>query len=80
MGALALVMGGQMMGLYTIPFPVAPQYRPKQGGLIGAFLLGLLFGAVSSPCATPALVVILSFVATQGELTRDQGRFQLAEP
>ncbi|QIK37125.1 cytochrome c biogenesis protein CcdA [Caldichromatium japonicum] len=67
-GALALIMGGQMMGLYTIPFPVAPQYRPKQSGLIGAFLLGLFFGAVSSPCATPVLVVILSFVATQGEV------------
>ena len=36
--------------------------------MLGAFLLGLLFGAVSSPCATPVLVVILAFVATQGQV------------
>ncbi len=67
-GLLVLVMGGQMMGFYAIPWPVRLRYRPKQGGLIGAFLLGLFFGVVSSPCATPVLVVILSFVATQGEV------------
>jgi cytochrome c biogenesis protein CcdA len=67
-GLVALVMGGQMMGFYAIPWPVPPQYQPKQGGLIGAFLLGLFFGVVSSPCATPVLVVILSFVATQGQV------------
>lgn len=67
-GLLALVMGGQMMGLYAIPMPVPPQYRPKRGGLVGALLLGLFFGVVSSPCATPVLVVILSYVATQGQV------------
>jgi cytochrome c biogenesis protein CcdA len=67
-GLVALVMGGQMMGLYAIPLPVPPRYRPKQGGPIGAFLLGLFFGVVSSPCATPVLVVILSYVATRGQV------------
>ncbi len=32
----------------------------------GAFLLGLLTGTVSSPCATPVLAVILAYVSTQG--------------
>jgi cytochrome c biogenesis protein CcdA len=66
-GTVALLMGGQMMGLYEIRLPVRRDYRPKQGGIIGSFLLGLFFGVVSSPCATPVLVVILTFVATKGE-------------
>ncbi len=67
-GVVALVMGGQMAGLYEIRLPVRRDYRPKRGGIIGAFLLGLFFGVVSSPCATPALVVILTFVATKGKV------------
>jgi cytochrome c-type biogenesis protein len=67
-GTVALVMGGQMMGLYEIRLPVRRDYRPKQGGIIGSFLLGLFFGVVSSPCATPVLVVILTYVATKGKV------------
>jgi cytochrome c biogenesis protein CcdA len=67
-GAIAIVMGLQMMGLYEIRLPLRRDYRPTQGGVIGSFLLGLFFGVVSSPCATPALVVILTFVATKGEV------------
>jgi cytochrome c-type biogenesis protein len=67
-GTVALVMGGQMMGLYEIRLPVRRDFRPKQGGIIGSFLLGLFFGVVSSPCATPVLVVILTLVATKREV------------
>lgn len=67
-GIISLVMGGQLMGLYEIRLPIARNYKPKQGGVIGAFLLGLFFGVVSSPCATPVLVVILTFVATKGKV------------
>ena len=67
-GTVALVMGGQMMGLYEIRLPVRRDYRPKQGGIIGSFLLGLFFGVVSSPCATPVLVVILTLVASKREV------------
>jgi cytochrome c-type biogenesis protein len=67
-GIVALVMGGQMMGIYEIRLPVKREFRPKQGGMIGSFLLGLFFGVVSSPCATPVLVVILTFVATKGQV------------
>jgi cytochrome c biogenesis protein CcdA len=61
-------MGGQMMGLYEIRLPVRRDFRPKQGGIVGSFLLGLFFGVVSSPCATPALVVLLTYVATKGKV------------
>lgn len=66
-GTVAIVMGGEMMGLCQIPLPVRRSCRPKWGGMPGAFLLGLFFGVVSSPCATPPLVVILAIVATKGE-------------
>jgi cytochrome c biogenesis protein CcdA len=67
-GTVAVAMGGQMMGLYEIRLPVRREYTPKRGGMTGAFLLGLFFGVVSSPCATPALVVILTCVATKGQV------------
>lgn len=67
-GAVALVMGGQLMGLYELRLPLRWEYRPKQGGVVGSFLLGLFFGVVSSPCATPVLVVLLTVVATRGEV------------
>jgi cytochrome c biogenesis protein CcdA len=67
-GAVALAMGGQMMGLYNIRLPIRRDFRPKQGGIVGSFLLGLFFGVVSSPCATPVLVVILTYVATKGKV------------
>lgn len=67
-GAVAVLMGLQMVGLYEIRLPIRPDYKPQQRGLIGSFLLGLFFGVVSSPCATPVLVVILTFVATKGQV------------
>lgn len=67
-GLVALAMGGQMMGLYEIRLPIRRDFKPKRGGVIGSFILGLFFGVVSSPCATPVLVVILTYVATKGEV------------
>lgn len=67
-GGVALVMGGQIMGLYEIHLPVKRDFKPKRGGMVGSFLLGLFFGVVSSPCATPVLVVILTLVAGKGEV------------
>ena len=67
-GGIALIMGGQLMGLYEIHLPIRRDYKPKQGGVVGAFLLGLFFGVVSSPCATPVLVVLLTLVAGKGQV------------
>lgn len=67
-GIIALIMGGQLMGLYEIRLPIKRDFKPKQGGLVGSFLLGLFFGVVSSPCATPVLVVLLTVVASKGQV------------
>lgn len=68
LGVVALLMGLQMVGVYQIRLPFHVEVKPKRRGIIGAFLLGLFFGIVSSPCATPVLVVILTLVATKGEV------------
>ena len=66
--ALAIAMGLSLIGLFEIRIPFAVKLQTKKRGAIGAFLMGLFFGIVSSPCATPVLVVILTFVAAQGQV------------
>ncbi len=68
LSAIAILMGLQLMGIISIPLPFQKTRTVKSRGLIGAFLLGLLTGTVSSPCATPVLAVILAYVSTQGDM------------
>jgi cytochrome c-type biogenesis protein len=68
LAVIAVVMGLQLMGLISIPLPFQKMRQVKTRGLWGAFLLGLLTGTVSSPCATPVLAVILAYVSTQGDI------------
>jgi cytochrome c-type biogenesis protein len=65
---VAIIMGLYLTGVLRFKLPQPVALRTKHKGVIGAFLLGLLFGAVSSPCATPVLAVILAFVATKGRI------------
>ncbi len=65
---IAIAMGLSLLGLYDIPNPLQGKVQPKTGGLVGAFLMGSLFGFMSTPCATPVLVVILAFVAVKGQV------------
>jgi len=66
--AIAILMGLQLMGVISIPLPFQRTREIKTKGLMGAFLLGLMTGMVSSPCATPVLAVILAYVSTQGDM------------
>lgn len=67
-GGIAVVIGLHLIGLFEWNLPIPVHLQPKKRGILGAFLLGLFFGIVSSPCATPVLVLILTFVATKGEV------------
>ena len=64
--AVCLIMGLHLMGLlkFTIPMPFSIQ--PRTRGVLGALLMGLLFGVVSAPCAAPILVVLLTYLAGSG--------------
>ena len=67
-GGIAVAIGLNLIGLFECNIPIPVQFQPKRRGILGAFLLGLFFGIISSPCATPVLVLILTFVATRGEV------------
>lgn len=66
--ALAVAMGFSLMGVFEINLPFASKMQTKKRGALGALLMGLFFGVVSSPCATPVLIIILTFVASQGQV------------
>jgi thiol:disulfide interchange protein len=53
--------------LEVIPFPTWFSGRPIEtsvGGVTGAFLIGAASGLVASPCTSPVLFGLLTFVAT----------------
>lgn len=61
------LMGLHLMGVVTVPIPsLGGRIQPKTRGFVGAFLLGLLFGLVSAPCAAPILIVLLTYLAGSG--------------
>ena len=65
---VCFLMGLQLLGILKWNLPVPTRIRVNKQGYIGAFLLGLLFGVVSTPCAVPILAVLLAFVAEKGNV------------
>lgn len=65
-GAVCLIMGLHLLEVFKFNIPVSQRVKVKQKGFIGAFLLGLLFGVVSTPCAVPILAVLLTYIAVKG--------------
>jgi cytochrome c-type biogenesis protein len=63
---VCVVMGLHLMEVFTLPLPALARVEPRARGAVGAFLLGVLFGCVSTPCAGPILLVLLAYLATQG--------------
>lgn len=68
LGTILVVMGLHLSGLVHLPLPQISGARFRGAGLAGAFALGALTGTLSSPCATPILVVVLSLVAFEQKI------------
>jgi cytochrome c-type biogenesis protein len=68
--AICVVLGLQLLGVINLPMDALnrflPARRPGRGGFTGAFLLGLLFGVVATPCSTPILAAIATIAAARG--------------
>jgi len=66
---ILIVMGLQLSGLINLKLAGnAQRFLPQRTGLVGALILGMLFGLVLSPCASPVLAVILTLAAVQGHV------------
>ncbi len=65
---VCVMMGGQILFFPKFEIPLPRGFTPKVGGIIGAFLLGALTGVIATPCAMPILAVILSYVASRGNV------------
>ena len=64
--AVCLVMGLHLLGVLNFTIPMPFNVQPKTRGVVGAFIMGILFGVVSTPCAAPILVVLLTYLAGSG--------------
>jgi len=70
---VAILLGLQLFGVFKFNTSISERFLPKKRALLGAFLMGLLFGIVASPCATPVLAVVLTYAATQQDIVYSGG-------
>ncbi|MFC1910900.1 cytochrome c biogenesis CcdA family protein [Chloroflexota bacterium] len=73
--AVAIILGLYLLfsDRLSLKIGVSQRFLPKKKALIGAFLMGLFFGIVASPCATPVLAVILAFAVTKQDYVYSGG-------
>jgi cytochrome c-type biogenesis protein len=65
---VCFIIGLQMIGVFHLALPTwfgRLREKIQTKGLMGALLLGLVSGLVSSQCATPVLAAILTYVMAQ---------------
>lgn len=71
-GAICITVGLHFMRLISLnlasPFSKMGIKKPKRKGILGALILGILLGLVLSPCATPVVAVILTYVLAKGNV------------
>lgn len=69
--AVCILVGLNMAGLLPLSFSTWAPGQSKwahMSGVVGAILLGMMFGLVASPCAMPILTLILAMIASKGQV------------
>jgi len=70
---VAILLGLQLLGVLNFNIGISQRFLPQKKALLGALLMGLFFGIIASPCATPVLAVILTFAAIQKQIVYSGG-------
>ena len=66
---LAIIIGLHLMGIFGLPLGINFKLKSAKGsGIIGAFLLGIPFAFIASPCTAPVTATVLGFAATKGNV------------
>jgi thiol:disulfide interchange protein DsbD len=71
LAALFTAMALSMFGLFDLALPSGLQNRLAEAGgfgVRGAFVLGFVNGLIAAPCTGPVLAVLLTWVATTGQV------------
>lgn len=71
--AVCFIMGIHLLEILRIPIPSLQIKHKKLTGIVGALIMGVLFGVVSTPCAVPILAVILVLIAAKGNMVYGLG-------
>ena len=60
---ICLLIALHLTGLLEVSIPLPERVKRASTGWLGALVLGIAFGFISAPCATPVLAVILAIIA-----------------
>lgn len=64
---ILVVLATSMFGLFDLQPPAfVTKNASARSGIVGAFIMGALFGFVAAPCVGPAVIGLLSYVAASG--------------
>ncbi|MFM7648192.1 MAG: cytochrome c biogenesis CcdA family protein [Cyanobium sp.] len=67
---VAVTMGLNLLGLLRLPLPAGPdpeRWRRLVPAPLGPLAAGLAFGLAATPCTTPVLAVLLTWMAQSGQ-------------
>lgn len=67
LGIVAIIMGLSLMEFFYIPFPAFIKDMPTQnyGKILSPIILGMAFGIIATPCSTPILITLVTYVASE---------------
>lgn len=70
LAVISIFMGLSLLEVFYIQFPTFIKDMPKNkyGKVLSPIILGMAFGTIATPCSTPILLALVSYVAYESNL------------